>query len=92
MFVAKPFYTLSAGVQKQFLDNRFTAKALVNDIFRSRRNRYSALFGNIDADGLIRYDSRIATFSLSYRFGRQKAIQERKTGSEGIQDRVKSGG
>lgn len=92
MFIAKPFYTISAGVQKQFRDNRFTAKALVNDIFQTRRNRYSALFDNIDVNGHIRYDSRMATFSLSYRFGSQKAVQERKTGSDEIQNRVKSGG
>jgi hypothetical protein len=92
MFVARPFYVISAGLQKQFGDNRFTAKVLVNDIFQTRQNKYSALFDNIDVTGRIRYDSRMATFSLSYRFGRQKAVEERRPGSEEIQSRVKSGG
>ncbi|AWO02074.1 hypothetical protein DLD77_10385 [Chitinophaga alhagiae] len=92
MFVTRPFYIISAGLQKQFLNNRFTAKAVVNDILQSRQNRYSALFDHIDVSGRIRFDSRMATFSLSYRFGTQKAVKERKSGSEEIRQRVKSGG
>ncbi len=93
MFISQPFYVISLGAQKQFFNNKYTAKVMVNDVFQSSQLRYRALFNTIDMNGHTRFDSRKITFSLSYRFGNQgAAVRERKSGSEEIQSRVKSGG
>lgn len=92
MFVSQPFYEISVGAQKQFFNNKYTAKVMVNDVFQSHQLKYRALFNNIDMNGHTRFDSRKVTFSLSYRFGKQGAtVRERKSGTEDIQSRVKSG-
>ena len=69
-----------------------TIKLMVNDIFQTRQRRNTAKYENLDMDGHIRFDSRMATFSFSYRFGRDiTPLRKRNAGSEDIQNRVKGG-
>ncbi|RAJ04297.1 outer membrane receptor protein involved in Fe transport [Chitinophaga skermanii] len=93
IYETKPVTIISAGAQKTFLDNKFTAKLMVNDIFQTRQWRNVAKYDNIIMREHIRFDSRMVTVSLSYRFGKTtNQLRERKQGNEDIQSRVKSGG
>ncbi|MBE9463327.1 TonB-dependent receptor domain-containing protein [Dyadobacter subterraneus] len=92
VFVSKGFYVISAGAQKQVLDKKGTIKLMVNDIFQTRQRRNTAKYENLDMDGHIRFDSRMATISFSYRFGKDiTPVRKRNSGSEDIQNRVKGG-
>lgn len=93
MFVTEPIYVVSLGAQKQLFNNKYTAKIMVNDLFQTDQWKQRMLYDNIDMNGHVRFDSRKITVSLSYRFGSNKTtVRERKSGSEDINSRVKSGG
>ncbi len=88
----KPFYGVSAGIQKSILNNMGNIKLMVNDIFQTRQFRRTTQYENIDMFTHIRLDSRMAMLSFTYRFGNQNIKKrERKTGSEDVQERVKGG-
>jgi outer membrane receptor protein involved in Fe transport len=92
VFISKSYYVISAGAQKQVLNKKGTIKLMVNDIFQTRQRRNTAQYENLDMDGHIRFDSRMATISFSYRFGKDiTPIRKRSAGSEDIQNRVKGG-
>ncbi|CAG5003394.1 hypothetical protein DYBT9275_03142 [Dyadobacter sp. CECT 9275] len=92
VFVNRGYYIISAGVQQQILDKRGTIKLMVNDIFQTRQRRNTARYENLDMDGHIRFDSRVATFSFTYRFGKDiTPVRKRSSGNEDIQNRVKGG-
>lgn len=86
----KSVYVVSAGASRQVLNNRATLKVAVNDIFQSRQRRNSAQLDDLNFQGRVRFDSRAATVSFSYRFGgKVKAQRDRASGLDDIQDRVK---
>lgn len=92
VFVAKGFYVISAGAQKQVMNKNGTIKLMVNDIFQTRQRHNTARYENLDMDGHIRFDSRMAILSFSYRFGKNDtAKHKRNTAGEDIQNRVKGG-
>lgn len=92
VFVSKSYYVISIGGQKQVLNKKGTIKLMVNDIFQTRQRRNTARYENLDMDGHIRFDSRMATISFSYRFGKDiTPTRKRSSGSEDIQNRVKGG-
>lgn len=92
VFVSKAYYVISAGAQKQVLNKKGTIKLMVNDIFQARQRRQTARYENLDMTGHIRFDSRMATLSFSYRFGKDiTPVRKRNSGSEDIQNRVKGG-
>ncbi|PQA54910.1 outer membrane beta-barrel protein [Siphonobacter curvatus] len=91
VFVTRPFYVISAGVQKQLLNKQATLKLMANDIFQGRRRVQTARYENLDLNTNIRFDSRVITLSFSYRFGNQnlKTGSTRKSGADDVQNRVK---
>ena len=92
VFVLKAYYIVSVGAQKQILNKKGTIKLMVNDIFQTRQWRQTARYENLDMAGHTRFDSRMATLSFSYRFGKDiTPVRERNSGSEDIQNRVKGG-
>nr|WP_199157984.1 TonB dependent receptor [Pedobacter sp. ASV2] len=88
----KAYYAISAAMQKQVLNDKGSIKLLVNDIFQTNQYRQITRYQNIDMYSHIMVDSRRVVLSFSYRFGKQIASRERKSGSEDIQNRVKGGG
>lgn len=89
----KAYYSFSAGMQKTILKEKGSLKLMANDIFQTSQYRQRTLYENIDMNTHVRPDSRRVMLSFSYRFGNQNmSKKERKTGSEDIQNRVKSGG
>lgn len=92
VFVTKGYSVISAGVQKSVFSKKATVKLMVNDIFQGRQRIQRARYENLDMNGHIRFDSRMATLSFSYRFGKDiTPSRRRQSGSEDIQNRVKGG-
>ncbi len=79
------FGFVSAGIQKQFWDRRANLKLSISDIFRT-----STIHANTEVTGYKdffyqQFDTRYATLSFSYRFGKaQAAPGRRRTG--GVDD------
>ncbi len=84
---------LNAGVQKQVLKNKGTLKLNVRDILYSMQAKGEINFQRTEATFQQQRDSRVATLSFGYRFGKPiKGQQKRKTGGAGTeQNRVKGG-
>ncbi|MEJ7625728.1 MAG: TonB-dependent receptor [Ferruginibacter sp.] len=88
----KPLGQLNAGVQKQVLKNKGTVKLSVRDMLFTSNGSGNINFQNTEASFSNSNDSRVATISFNYRFGKPiKGLQKRKTGGAGDeQNRIKS--
>ena len=84
---------LNAGIQKQVLKNKGTLKLNVRDILYSMQANGEINFQRTEATFQQQRDSRVATLSFGYRFGKPiNGQQKRKTGGAGSeQNRVKGG-
>lgn len=82
---------LNAGIQKQVLKNKGTLKLSVRDILLTMKPTGNINFQNTEATFQNYRDSRVATLSFNYRFGKPiKGLKSRKTGGAGEeQNRVK---
>ena len=82
---------LNAGVQKQVLKKKGTVKLAVRDILLTMVPQGDIKFQNTEAYFKNYRDSRVATLSFNYRFGKPiKGIKSRKTGGAGEeQNRIK---
>jgi iron complex outermembrane recepter protein len=89
--IIQPMGQLNAGVQKQILKNKGTLKLNVRDILYTMKTNGNINFQRTEASFYQERDSRVATLSFSYRFGKPiKGIPKRKTGGAGSeQNRVK---
>ena len=88
-------WQISSGLQKQVLKNKGTLKLSVSDIFNSQHFVGTVKYQDIDVYINERHDSRRASLTFTYRFGKamQNQQQRRKTGGAGDeQSRVKSSG
>ena len=91
--VMNPMWRMDAGVAKQVLKNKGTLKFSVRDIFQSQYFSGYVKYQDIDVYIKNTRDSRAASLTFSYRFGKPvKNQQHRKTGgASDEQSRVKSG-
>lgn len=92
--VIQPLGQVSTGVSKQVLKSKGTVKLSVRDIFYTNKATGDINFENTLAHFENSRDSRVASISFTYRFGKPiKGAQERrKIGSaEDEQSRVKAG-
>jgi outer membrane receptor protein involved in Fe transport len=82
---------VNAGIQKQVLKKKGTVKLTVRDIFFTMAPSGNINFQNTEAYFRNTRDSRVATISFNYRFGKPiKGLKTRKTGGAGDeQNRVK---
>ncbi len=82
--VMKARYNLDVGLQKQIWKNRGQVRFNVRDILWRSYPRGHTRFGNINEEFESIRDTRIATLSLSYRFGNQRVAprQRRQTSAE----------
>ena len=93
--IIQPLGQLSAGVSKQVLKNKGTVKLNIRDILYTNFPKGDINFENTMAHFENRRDSRVATISFTYRFGKPiKGAQQRRKigGAEEEQNRVKVGG
>jgi hypothetical protein len=89
----KSYGTLNLAFQKKILGNKGTIKLAFGDILYTRRA--DGIINNLqltDADWNSRLDTRSATLSFSYRFGKStnNKLKHTESGSETEQKRVKS--
>ncbi|HEU4472857.1 MAG TPA: outer membrane beta-barrel protein [Flavisolibacter sp.] len=71
-------WQLNAGIQKTMGD--FSVRANITDIFNTNYFRYSANAGDFITDNITRIETRIVRLSFSYRLGKLKWTQAKKTG------------
>ena len=86
-----PIYAFNAGFQKQMFDKRASLKVSIADLFRTNINRLNLVYANLDTQVRNWSDTRIATISFNYKFGKTTvASTARKiTGAEDEKNRVK---
>jgi len=93
--IIQPLGQVSAGIGKQVLKNKGTLKFNVRDIFYTNKATGDINFENTMAHFVNTRDSRVASLSFTYRFGKpiKDAKQRRKSGgADDEQNRVKVGG
>jgi outer membrane receptor protein involved in Fe transport len=87
----QPNGQVTAGVQKSMWERKGTLRLNVADIFFTRKVRAVSAYDNYVERFYQRQDSRVATFSFSYRFGNDKvAPTRRRTG--GAEDEKRRAG
>lgn len=78
---------LSIGFQKSILKNKGTLRLNVNDLLWNQYPQGTTRFGNID-DTFISYrDTRYATLSLTWNFGKQ-SVQPQRRRNSGVQEEL----
>ncbi|MFT3981232.1 MAG: TonB-dependent receptor [Ferruginibacter sp.] len=84
---------LNAGVQKQVLKNKGTLKFSVSDLTGPMIARgYIADVSAANASFRQKRDSRVATLTFNYRFGKMYKAEKRKTGGAGDEQNRVGGG
>ncbi|MGB3849650.1 MAG: TonB-dependent receptor family protein [Tunicatimonas sp.] len=88
MFEVGSQYQIDVGVVKEFGPLR--VQASLNDIFDMRQNPVSIRQGDIDAEVVNKWETRVFRLNLSYRFGNQKIKKARRRGtaSDDLQQRA----
>ncbi len=83
-------YAVNAGISQQLFNKRGSIKLNINDIFNTDRDRYTAMYQNIDLTGRDKKETRVFRIGFSYRFGKTtvKSARKRDTGSDDEQRRV----
>jgi iron complex outermembrane recepter protein len=82
--VAKPQWGISAGVQKMMLKNKGTLKFNITDIFWTNLPEGDITYVNYKEHWHAHRETRVATLSFTYRFGKNtvQGARRRATGSE----------
>lgn len=66
-------WQLSAGVQKKFMHDNLSVKIAVTDVFWQYVYVGEGTFGSTTTMDTYKWDNRVLTLSMSYRFGKQLA-------------------
>ena len=91
VFEYDPFWSLSLGLQRKFLQKRLNVKLSVNDIFYTSPWNGRSEFNGLISEGNGANDTRRGAISVSYNFGNQKVkSRKRKMGNEDETKRVGS--
>jgi hypothetical protein len=88
-----PIYMVGLGAQKNFLDKRATVKLSITDIFMRQNPHGKSDFSNYHEDFDVKRDTRVATLSATYRFGKRTIAPTRRR-QRGAEDELRraSGG
>jgi hypothetical protein len=87
-----PQYSLSTGLSKMFMQDRFQLRVNFNDIFHTQITKSTTEFQNVKADFKRVFDSQFFRIHLAYKFGKQmQRSRMKRNGSEEEQNRVKQG-
>ena len=79
--VLDPAGQLSAGIGKNVFKNKVSLKLAVRDIFYTQWMKGLTYFDGEDEYFKLTRDSRVATFSATWRFGKGSRTTRRNTGS-----------
>jgi hypothetical protein len=91
--VIEPIWSGGAGLQKKLFSNRGTLRLSITDIFYTNRVRAKVTYTDYDEQFLVERDSRVATASFSYRFGKSTvpAARRRQGGADDLKQRASEG-
>ncbi len=83
---------VNVGLRKSFDKNKVNLKLSLNDVLNTQRNRGATKYSNMDFNFIEKGETRVASFSLSYRFGSNdnKPERRRSTGLESESNRMKN--
>jgi hypothetical protein len=86
-------YSVNLGLQKSLWNRTATVKLSVNDLFWKQNPRGRNEFLNYYENFTVQRDSRVATLTFSYRFGKRTVapVRRRSTGAEEEKQRVGGG-
>ena len=79
--IVDPAGQLSAGIAKNLLANKVTLKLAVRDIFYTQWMKGLTYFDGADEYFKLTRDTRVATLSLNWRFGKGSRTSRRNTGA-----------
>lgn len=79
------------GIQKKILKNKGQLKLNITDIFWKNNSSGEVHFANVNSRFLARHETRVATLSFSYGFGKSGAQVKKRSGAEEEKNRVKVG-
>ncbi|TYZ08037.1 TonB-dependent receptor [Hymenobacter lutimineralis] len=77
-FLSKPQGELSLGVQKGLWNNKATVKLNATDVLYTNKGRATTTFNNYTERFYQRFESRVVTLSLNYRFGNDKVAPSKR--------------
>lgn len=92
-FETRSQWSVDAGVQKKFLDERLVLKISFSDVFHTNEWKGQSRFGALYLRGNGNWDSQRLRLNLTWNFGNQqvKGARRRTTSLEEEQSRIKSG-
>jgi len=87
----KSNYYVDAFISKQLFNKRGSLKLSMDDIFNTRRDRYSTNYGNLDLSAVDKTESQVVKLTFTYHFGKTslKSVTHH-TGNEDEQNRLNS--
>ncbi len=89
-----PQYAVNIGVQKALWDKKATIKLSITDLFLKQNPTGSSEFSEYHEDFTVLRDSRVATITATYRFGKRAVapVRRRQRGAEDELRRAGAGG
>ena len=89
-----PIWSVNIGMQKKFFNNKATIKLNVNDIFYSNKITASTTFTDYKETFNVSRDTRVATISFTYKFGKNSVTPSRRRqgGADDIKQRAGGNG
>lgn len=83
---------MGAGISKQVLKNKGTIRLTIRDMFYTQNYSGYSTFQNSDEPFVVKWDSRVARISFSWRFGKaMKPVKRSGGGATEETERVGSG-
>jgi hypothetical protein len=85
-----PFVNI--GLRKSFDNSKVNLKLSLNDVLNTQINKGATKYSNMNFNFMNKWESRVVSFSLSYRFGSKENKPERRrsTGLESEANRMKN--
>jgi hypothetical protein len=92
IFRIKNAPSVNLALRKSFQNNKVNLKLSLNDVLNTQINRGATSYSNMNFNFMNKGESRVASFSLSYRFGSNdnKPERRRSTGLESEANRMKN--
>lgn len=91
LFIIKNLAQVSSGIQKVSKNKNSTFKFSISDIFLTNRIAVEVQYQNQDFFTNRTWDSRVATFSYTYRFGKN-TIEKARQHKSGVEDEKRRAG
>lgn len=81
--------TVAAGLMKKLVHDRLTFKLAATDLFRTMDYSPRSVVDGVVMQQRFNLDSRVVTFSVGFRFGREIKTREHRSGAEAEQQRIR---